>query len=634
MRAHDVVSLLSAAVSAAVLCTASVAHADDRLVLAAPNALGQNGLVRTTNAIVGDTGVSWLGVSGSGFTSVDGVVPGKDDANTFLMSNAVAGFSAFRALELSVAMRAAANMNSARAQPQASVGDTSLTLKGGADFGLVAAAVSASYGLPTRSNKVGFDLGNSSLRAAGHVTFDLLKANLPLRAHLLGGYTVQFAQLAGEGADNPYLLDGADGALIAIATQQWLHDQVSVGLGVEAALPYISPFLEVWYQAALGVDDYAFFGDAWLTLTPGVRLGVGGARIDLSADVGLSGTAGAFSVDLAQTVAGQPINPAWTARIAVSHAFDLFAAPSSSSSSSSPIAPVLGGGGRRGRLEGCVKDAAGAVPDAMVSLTIDGQPGPQLLVDTAGCFALPVDNGSVTARVTAPGHDDVSTTVAVNGSTARADVTMTARPGSGVTHVVGFATNKEDEAVEVQLEITDRSGTRDGGTAKNGAFDLEVKAGTVQVTARAVGYLAQASRFVVEQGGRAATTFEMRKVPKKRSAALTKDHLETTSRMPFVFKTARLQSTATYLLEEVADLLITSPATRLSIEAHTDASEVADPSEAKALTEARAQSVKDALVALGIAPDRLETSGMGLKSPLGAANDPKNRRVEFTVVGP
>jgi outer membrane protein OmpA-like peptidoglycan-associated protein len=636
MRAHDVVSLLSAAVSAAVLCTASVAHADDRLVLAAPNALGQNGLVRTTNAIVGDTGVSWLGIAGSGFTSTDGVVPGKDDANTLLMSNAVAGFSAFRMLELSVAMRAAANMNSARAQPQASVGDTLLSLKGGADFGLVAAALSASYGLPTRSNKVGFDLGNSSLRAAGHVTFDLLKANLPLRAHLLGAYTVQFAQLAGEGADNPYLLDGADGALIAIATQQWLHDQLSVGLGVEAPLPWVTPFLEVWYQAALGVDDYAFFGDAWLTLTPGVRLGLGGARIDLSADVGLSGTAGALNVDLAQTVAGQPINPLWTARIAVSHAFDLFATPtsSSSSSSSSPIAAVLGGGGGQGRLEGCVKDAAGVVADATVSLTIDGQPGPQLLVDTAGCFALPVGNGSVVARVTAPGHDDVSTTVAVNGSTARADVTMTARPGAGVTHVVGFATNNDDEAVEVLLEVTDRGGTRDGGTAKSGAFDLEVKSGSVQVTARAVGYLAQASRFVVEPGGRAATTFKMRKLPKKRSASLNKERLDTTSRMPFVFKTARLQSTAAYLLEEVADLLITSPATRLSIEAHTDASEVADPSEAKALTEARAQSVKDALVALGIAPDRLETSGMGLKSPLGAANDPKNRRVEFIVVGP
>lgn len=281
-----------------------------------------------------------------------------------------------------------------------------------------------------------------------------------------------------------------------------------------------------------------------------------------------------------------------------------------------------------------MKDAAGVVADATVSLSIDGQPGPQLLVDAGGCFALPVGNGTVVARVTAPGHDDVSTTVTIAGNTVRTDVSMTARPGAGVTHVVGFATNKDDEAVEVLLEVTDRSGSRDAGTAKGGAFDLEVKPGAVQVTARAVGYLAQARRVVVEPGGRAATTFQMRKLPKKRSASLNKDRLETTSRMPFVFKSARLQSTAAYLLEEVADLLITSPTTRLSIEAHTDASEVADPSEAKALTEARAQSVKDALMALGIAPERLETAGMGLKSPLGGPNDPKNRRVEFVVVGP
>jgi OOP family OmpA-OmpF porin len=630
MRAHDVVTLLSAAV----MFTASAAHAnDDRLVLTAPNALGQNGLVHTTSAIVGDTGLSWLGLAGRVSTSVDGVVPGKDDANTLLAGNAVVGFSALRAFEISVAMRAAANLNSARAQPQASVGDTLLTIKGGTGFGLVNAALSATYGLPTRNNKVGFDLGNSSLRAAGHVTFDLLKANLPLRAHVLAGYTLQFAQLTdAEANSNPYLLDGADGALIALATQQWLYNQLSVGLGVEAPLPYVTPFLEVVYQTAVGVPDYAAFGDAWLTLTPGVRLGVGGARIDLAADIGLSGTAGGAAVDLAQTVAGQPINPLWTARIAISHAFDLFGT-ATSSSPSVPLAGVVSTTAN-GRIEGCVKDAAGSVGDATVSLTIDGQPGPQLLVDRAGCFALPVGNGTVVARVTAPGHDDVNTTVVINGSTARADVTMTVRPGGGVTHVVGFATNKDDEAVDVVLEVTDRSGTRDGGTAKNGAFDLEVKPGAVQVTARAVGYLARAARFVVEPGGRAATTFEMRRLPKKRSASLNKDRLETTSRVPFVFKTARLQSTAGYLLEEVADLLITSPATRVRIEAHTDASEVADATEATALTEARAQSVKDALVALGIAPERLETAGIGQKSPLASSTDPKNRRVEFVVVNP
>jgi len=639
MRAHDVVSAVVAGVFMVAAATpAQAAPVDDRLVLTAPNMLGQTGLVRTSSAIIGDTGLAYLGFGGRGFVSSDFVVPGKDDANTFLEGNAVLGFSVMRVLEVSLATRAGANLNSARAQPQASVGDTALTIKGGYGFGLVSAAASVTAGLPTRSNKVGFDVGNANVGGAAHLTFDLVPQGIPLRAHVLGGYTLQLAHFAeGDVAANPYFLDGPDGALIALATQQWFYDHVSAGLGVEAPLPYVTPFLEVWYQAALGVDDYAYFGDAWLTLTPGVRFGIGGLRVDLAADIGLSGTAGGAAVDVAQVIDGQPINPLWTARIAVSHAFDLFGG--SRAAGSSPVAGVVvggGGGGNMGRLEGCVKDESGPVTDAAVAFSVDGSAGPRVLVDDKGCYALPVNAGTATIAVSSAGHDEATASAKVDGgSTARADV-MLKRNGSpsGQGHIVGFVTNKDDETVNVKLQVTDKQGTRDAGASVAGAFDLAVKPGPTLVTATAPGYLAQGVSFNVESGGRRTTTFVMRKVPKKRSATLKGDKLETANRIPFVFKNARLQSTANYLLDEIADILITNPTVRVSIEAHTDTSEMADPSDAKALTEARAQSVKDALVALGIAPERLETMGAGIKSPIGNGSDPKNRRVEFVVVGP
>ena len=112
---------------------------------------------------------------------------------------------------------------------------------------------------------------------------------------------------------------------------------------------------------------------------------------------------------------------------------------------------------------------------------------------------------------------------------------------------------------------------------------------------------------------------------------MTPAAIETTARLPFEFKKPRLQSTAGYLLDEVADILLSNPALRLSIEAHSDPSEIADATEAKVLTETRALAVRDALVELGVDSTRLESSGYGLTNPL-APNDPRNRRVEFVVV--
>jgi len=596
--------------------------ADDRLVLSAPNTLGHNGLVRTTSALIDDTGTMQLGLSGRFFTTTDFVVPDVADATTFVDGNAVAGLSLFRALELTLQSHAGATLNTARAQPQASVGDLGLGIKGGTSFGLVAAAASVRLGLPTRANKVGFDLGNSAATGAAHLTFDLLELGLPVRAHLNGGYTFQAGKLvdANQGT-NPFFLDGADGALVAMASQQWFFDQVHAGLGVEVPLPYVTPFVEVWYQSAIGVTDYAFFGDAWLTLTPGVRFGIGGLRVDLAADIGLSGTAGGFVVDVNDVVNGQPINPAWGGRLAIAHTFDLAGGGGGGG----------GGGGRFTRLEGCATAGGKPVPGATAAITVDGQSGPRLLADASGCFAAPVQAGALTVTVGAPDHADVVVTVAgAAGAVARADAVLVAAPRRG--RVVGFVTNKDDESIEAALQVVDSTGTKDAGRSVGGAFELDVAAGRASVIASADGYLSQGARITIDADDRRTVTFVMRKEPKKRSTTLTAERIDLGGRIPFVFKSQRLQSTAGYLLDEIADLLHKNPAVRLSIEVHTDPSEAEDPSVAKVLTEGRAMVVKDALSDLGIDPARLETTGYGIKQLVGPPNDPKNRRVELLVI--
>jgi len=590
------------------LVLASVAPVDERLVLQAPNLNGHLGLLRTTSALIGDTGSGSVGLSSRLFFLPDFILPGVADANTFVEGNVVAGFGLFNLVELAVQSRAAANLNSARVQPASSVGDTSLGLKAGYSFGLVAAAAHYRAGLATRANKVGFDLENIASTFGADVTFDLTTISVPVRLHLNGMYTAQSGQKAGE-REEKFLFDGADGALLALATQQWFFDRAGGGLGVEVTLPYVTPFVEAWYQAAVLAPDYDLANDAWLIITPGVRAGFGGLRIDAAVDLGLTGNAGGAAPSDKDVFDGQPLNPLWAVRLGVSHSFDL-----------------AGGGGGFERLEGCVVDERGPVKDAVVAVAVDGRPGPRLLADADGCFSAPIPPGAWTVTVSDLDHAPVSAPVVAG---TRAAIALVSQPRNG--RLSGFVTTKEDEPIEAALTVTENGVTRDLGSTAGGAFDADVRAGNVVVVARANGYLLQAVRAHIDLGGRETRTLVMRKVPKKRTATLQPDKVETSARVPFEFKKPRLQSTAEYLLDEVVDLLLANPGLRLSIEAHTDPSEIADPSEAKILTEARARTVKDAIVERGVDGARLETAGYGLTQPL-APNDPKNRRIEFVVV--
>ncbi|MBM4281713.1 MAG: hypothetical protein FJ137_13465 [Deltaproteobacteria bacterium] len=603
--------LLAAALVAAPAAAASAAAVDDRLVLEAPNILGQQGLVRVTSARMA---APTLGVHTRLFFSPDFVLPDIADANTFAEGTVVTGFSAWDALEVALAARAGANLNAARAQPVASLGDLTLSLKGGHGFGLVAVAGDVRIGLPTRARRVGIDVANASAALDGIVSVDLLPLGVPVRVHGNAGYTLRGANRAVD-AEAKYLLDGPDGALIAVATQSWFYDSAQVGLGVEAPLPFVTPFLETWFATAVGAPAYDVGRDAWLTVTPGVRLGVAGVRLDVAADLGLLGNAGGAVPQADAVFDGQPLNPLWALRVGVSHAFGAASAGS--------------GDGAFARLEGCVTDVAGVLPGAVVSIDVDGRLGPRLLAGDDGCFAVPLLPGAARLSVVAVDHDEGAATAALAaGQTTRVDVLLS--PRARQARLVGFATNKEDEVIAAQVVVIDAGGARAPQATEQGAFALTVRPGRMVVVARADGHLTQGIPVDIQDGERRALSFVMRKIPKRRSAQLLADRIETSARIPFEFKRARLQSAAEYLLDELADLLLTNESVKLAIEAHTDVSEVQDTAAATTLTAERAAAVRDALVARGVDGARLQTKGLGNSQPL-APGDPKNRRVELKI---
>jgi len=94
---------------------------------------------------------------------------------------------------------------------------------------------------------------------------------------------------------------------------------------------------------------------------------------------------------------------------------------------------------------------------------------------------------------------------------------------------------------------------------------------------------------------------------------------------------ATLRPDAGSVIDEIGKLLQSDPSLKLSIEGHTDSTGSADHN--RSLSGERAASVRSALVAKGIAADRLSTKGFGPDKPVAdngsESGRAKNRRVEL-----
>lgn len=87
-------------------------------------------------------------------------------------------------------------------------------------------------------------------------------------------------------------------------------------------------------------------------------------------------------------------------------------------------------------------------------------------------------------------------------------------------------------------------------------------------------------------------------------------------------------------LDEVAAALRPCAGSIVAIIGHTDAQ--GDEASNVALSFARADAVRRALIGRGIAADGLRAKGVGSQQPVAglAPNDPANRRIEFSVIAP
>ncbi|HXJ20324.1 MAG TPA: OmpA family protein [Polyangia bacterium] len=122
--------------------------------------------------------------------------------------------------------------------------------------------------------------------------------------------------------------------------------------------------------------------------------------------------------------------------------------------------------------------------------------------------------------------------------------------------------------------------------------------------------------------------------PKKyEHIVVTQEKIELKQKIFFDTNKATIQPRSFSLLDEIAQVMRSRPSMTVRIEGHTDSR--GKHAHNMALSSARAESVRQHLVGLGIEPSRMQAQGYGPDQPIEtnktAAGREKNRRVEFFI---
>jgi outer membrane protein OmpA-like peptidoglycan-associated protein len=471
-------------------------------------------------------------------------------------------------------------------------------------------------------------------------------------------------------------------------------DRLSINLGAEASLPYVHPFVE-WnvgvpvnrqsYQCfepgATGTrpgggtdDDLCFantgFASMPSTFTIGARVlpPIRGLSALLAVDIATSGTS-SFVRELSP-------NTPWQFYFGAAFAYDShpverrIEVPGPERRVEVPVDRTPPGG----HVTGMVRDAEGHTGVANAVVTFAGRNDLHLLAtDGQGRFLsgrLPP--GDYQLRVTAPDYNPGecrftiaapaapaapaggSSTAAAPAAEANLDTTVQCevrampRRGSLQGRVVNGRTNQPVAGVQVtinpgpgflvpqgQSAPTAQTVTSDAG----GGFTLnDVLAGSYVLAAGQSANTMAAAGVNATVSPRETASVDVRvnpvPPPAQRQVTLVGNNFNLRQQVHFQTNSADILPDSNSLLEQLADAINRHPeVTAIEIQGHTDNQGQAAANQT--LSEARAASVRDALVRLGVNADRLSSRGYGQTRPirpnLTAAGRAANRRVQIVV---
>jgi len=460
-------------------------------------------------------------------------------------------------------------------------------------------------------------------------------------------------------------------------------DQVELGLGVEAMLPYVRPFVEWNVRLPSNRQSYScnkahsYSGDQCLAnqerlsafpsaLTLGARAFpvLKGLSLTAAVDIGTSGSSN-FVEELAPTLP-------WDLWLGFGYAFDLVEPPPERVVVVQKEAVPLPAKPTR-RIRGVVHEKGKQEALANAIIRYSGRSLTAMASGADGRFVSEgLEPGTYTFSVEADGFKpgECSVTLpaesgppALLGSKNSAPSAPAARPAPVALAAASAPVSPEFFDLDCELEALPRAGNvvgrvSDGATGapiadatvelrdtlgrslqittdESGRFRFErVLPGTISVNAQARVYLLHSVSLTVRPREDANVERGLRKRAKMPLIDVTPKEIKLRQQIHFEKDSAAISSDSSAVLEEVADALARAPRpAHAEIQGHTDDSGA--PDHDKSLSEARASSVLEWLSSHGIEASRLSAKGYGKERPISPNVTPqgraRNRRIQIML---
>ncbi len=411
------------------------------------------------------------------------------------------------------------------------------------------------------------------------------------------------------------------------------YNRFNFNLSLELPFPIVTPFFEYTLASPLGVPNNELTGpDGRFINASSAMAQVLGLGLKVTAVKDLTLLTG-VNLGLARSVGlGVPGTPPWNFYFGAAFAIDPFQRGETKFVETirerkleiAKAPPPV-------RVEGTVTDLETKKPLPGVIVAIAGVK-PSATNDQGQYESLPVSAKSVKLTIARDGYKAVEREVAMDAARpTRLDVALEPDVKKATFEVTAAAGKKP---VKAEIAFTGAAESKLQTTDTGAPATVELPAGTYTITAAAEGYLAQTRDVQVLPGSKLVVAFELVASPKKVLVIFKGDKIEILQQVHFASGKSTILPESFNLLQQVVDAIIKNNVKRVRVDGHTD-NRGAKPANQK-LSEDRARSVMEYLVAQGLPKERLESMGYGDSKPIApnltARGRELNRRVEFIVL--
>ena len=411
------------------------------------------------------------------------------------------------------------------------------------------------------------------------------------------------------------------------------YHRFNFNLALELPLPIVTPFFEYTLAAPLGVPNGELTGpDGRFINASSAMAQALGLGLKITALKDLTFMTG-VNFGLARSVGlGVPATPPWNFFFGASFAIDPFQRGETKFVETIREKKLeVAKAPPPARLEGVVTDLETQKPLPGVVVAIGGVK-PAATNETGQYESLNITAKSVKVTVAREGYKTIEREVAIDAAKpTKLDLALEPDVKKAKFAVTATALKK---AVKADIAF---SGTGEAKLQTNdtGApAEIELPAGNYTITASADGHLAQTRDVQVTPGAKLDVAFDLLPAPKKVLVVFKGDKIEILQQVRFASGKSTILPESFNLLAQVVDAIIKNNVKRVKVEGHTD--NRGNKAANQTLSEDRARSVMEYLVAQGIDKSRLESVGYGDAKPIApnltARGRELNRRVEFIVL--